>query len=729
MKKRALFFETALVLSGAVASSAYAADFVCNTDNLTRINAIQHTGGASPLDGQVVNVQGVVSALNLKNNDDATLQGFYLQAQNPDADPQTSEGIYIKTDDLAKSTVADIQPGYNVCLQGKVGESYGNTLIDISNDTTKHIVQGYVGQPEAIELTIDPDEALPHAMERYEGMKVRLTANTDMRVTRNFIFDYSSYRNNMVLSRHAPLKKPTQIYTPESKEAVALHEENNQNQLYIDSDLNPESGRIPYMPTFNPETGYIRTGDTVTDLEGVIDYSYGEYRLVPTNEISAGDLIRNVDRLETPALANVGDIRIASFNVLNFFNYILGDADPNPRNQNRGAKTVDEFSKQRTKIVNAITSMNADVIGLIEIENNGFGEHSAIQNLLNAVNDNIKDTNSQYSFIATPNKEPIGDDAISVGLLYRSSKVTPDGSMVEISMPKQEFSFQGKRGNDPVAPENETKGMRNALLQKFKVVANGNLTEGSEFTVVVNHLKSKGSMCKEDYDEYVSPIPLYSSGRINTRSAKHVDGYTDDLQGSCNNFRVAAATELGDYLKNNVTGDILLLGDFNAYGQEDPIKVLTNYDPNGARQIVSAGNLTIDGEPLQVNPTPVTQNYGYIDLNTKLHPKDVFNYSYSYDGELGTLDYALANSSFAAKVVGIEDWHINSLESNLFEYPTRYTGDLEKSDNAFSSSDHDPVLISVNFPKNRTHHHSSGSLSLDWLLILTLLGLKRKSMR
>ena len=34
---------------------------------------------------------------------------------------------------------------------------------------------------------------------------------------------------------------------------------------------------------------------------------------------------------------------------------------------------------QRTKIVNAITAMNADIVGLMEIANNGFGEKSAIK--------------------------------------------------------------------------------------------------------------------------------------------------------------------------------------------------------------------------------------------------------------------------------------------------------------------------------------------------------------
>ena len=624
---------------------------------------------------------------------------------------------------MTLTEAAGIQPGNEICLQGTVGEAFANTQIDISQDITQFVIGEDVGIPDAVEFNINADENLPHAMERYEGMKVRLTANSDMRITRNFSFDYSSYRNNMVLSHLAPLQKPTQLYMATSDEAIALQAKNATNQLYVDTDKNPADGVVPFMPSFNPVDGYIRVGDTVTNMEGVVSYSYGQYRLAPTNIIQEGDLIRNTPRVDTPKLANTGDVRVASFNVLNFFNNVVGGAD-NPTGQNRGATNQEEFLLQRAKIVNAITSMNADVVGLAEIENNGSGDHSAIKNLLDALNDNIKDTSSQYSFSATPQNEPIGTDAITVGLLYRSSKLRAIGEMNMINMPAQQFTFQGKKGSDAAAAVDVTKGQRDSILQQFETVGDNSVQGGNEFTVVVSHFKSKGSECKEDYDEYVSPIPLTSSDKISS-DAEHIKGYVDDLQGSCNNFRVAAATVMGDYIKKNVTGDVLLLGDLNAYGQEDPLKVLTDYDSTAAnsKEIMAAGNTTVNGKALYDNPTKVTSNYEYIDLNSNKHGKGVFSYSYS--GELGTLDYALANPSFANKVVGVEDWHINSAESNLFEYPSKYTGDLEKSENAFSSSDHDPIIVAVNFAKTK-HHRSSGSLSLDWLLLLVFLGFKRR---
>ncbi|NMU82304.1 hypothetical protein HKB16_05345, partial [Vibrio parahaemolyticus] len=88
----------------------------------------------------------------------------------------------------------------------------------------------------------------------------------------------------------------------------------------------------------------------------------------------------------------------------------------------------------------------------------------------------------------------------------------------------------------------------------------------------------------------------------------------------------------------------------------------------------TAAYTTIGDGELQVEKTKIEKGYGLHNLNTLLHGTDTFSYTYS--GELGNLDHALASSSLAQKVVAIEDWHINSLESNLFEYSSKYTGDM-----------------------------------------------------
>ena len=101
---------------------------------------------------------------------------------------------------------------------------------------------------------------------------------------------------------------------------------------------------------------------------------------------------------------------------------------------------------------------------------------------------------------------------------------------------------------------------------------------------------------------------------------------------------------------------------------------------------------------------------------------------------MGNLDHALGNVSLAERVVDIQDWHINSVESNLFQYPGKYSGDLEKSENAFRSSDHDPVIVALSYPAPQPQPEPTpepkkddgGSLGYLGLAMLSLLGLRRR---
>jgi predicted extracellular nuclease len=239
-----------------------------------------------------------------------------------------------------------------------------------------------------------------------------------------------------------------------------------------------------------------------------------------------------------------------------------------------------------------------------------------------------------------------------------------------------------------------------------------------KLTVVVNHLKSKGSGCIEDW------------------AAFNENSEPADLQGKCNAFRVSAAKVLGDSLKD-VDGDLLVIGDLNAYGKEDPVAVLTDYDASATDHVIrTASWTTLDGKVYERSGSVIEKGYGLINLNTQMHGADT--YSYSYNGELGNLDHALGNASLAAKVVGIDDWHINSVESNLFEYGSKYTGDLVKSENAFSASDHDPVIIALSYPApvvtpepvdpvEPEKKSDGGSLGYFALMLLGALGLRRRS--
>jgi len=663
--------------------------FSCVGETFTPIYDVQGTERKSPLieDGKYesageVTISGVVTARG-----ESLFKGFYLQEVVGDGSPDTSDGVFVY---LGEAAPESIQPGVQVCVQGKVKDYYGLTQIDIKKDKKMDI--GEMGQmPSPAPFYVAEGETLTQALNRYEGMQIMLDAGSDMKVTRSFGYDYDGRRNNMVLSHKAPLMKPTQIFAPLSVEAIEQQSANRNNELYVESDYKAKNGEVPYFPTFNAETGYIRIGDRVDNLTGMVSYSYGEPRLVVTNEIVAGDLVRINERSDAPEIANAGDIRVASFNVLNLFTSdsdIGGPLNPMCKDQadadasrgcGRGAHSLEDYQLQRTKIVNAITAMNADVIGLMEIENNGFGEHSSIQYLLNALNaeQTLEDA---YAYIepASADKyrgEFIGSDAITVGILYRPAKVVPAVDARIIATPEQHaeagVATRGEGAKVETSPSYD-KYQRHSLAQTFMI-------HGEPLTVVVNHLKSKGSGCLEDWLEF----------------SENKD--PADLQGKCNEFRVSAAKVLGESLQD-VEGGLLVIGDMNAYGQEDPIAVLTDYDASTSnRDLVTASWTSLNGEVYEQTGSVIEKGYGLINLNSFSHGPATFSYSYS--GELGNLDHALANEVVADKLVAIEDWNINSLESNLFEYSDKYTGDLAKSENAFSSSDHDPVIIALTYPR------------------------------
>ena len=91
------------------------------------------------------------------------------------------------------------------------------------------------------------------------------------------------------------------------------------------------------------------------------------------------ELVRTNARTAYPLIGLTGDVKVASFNVLNYF-----DGPDFPTS--RGATNEFELVRQEAKIVAALAAMDADVVGLVEVENDGHGEDSAIATLTAAVN-------------------------------------------------------------------------------------------------------------------------------------------------------------------------------------------------------------------------------------------------------------------------------------------------------------------------------------------------------
>ncbi|MGL4648011.1 MAG: ExeM/NucH family extracellular endonuclease, partial [Caldilineaceae bacterium] len=285
--------------------------------------------------------------------------------------------------------------------------------------------------------------------ERFEGMLVQF--NQPLYVTEHFQLGRFG---QVVLSTNSRLTIPTQIAAPGAP-AQAIQAQNNLNRIILD-DSSQAQNPDPIVFARNGQplsaSNTLRGGDRVDNIVGVLTFTWGgnaaspnAYRIRPLNALG-GSLPNFIADNPRPAAApaRVGRVRVASSNVLNFFNTFDGLPDTvdncafgfgGPPADCRGADTAAEFARQLPKTVTALLGMNADVIGVIEIENDGYGAGSAIQLLVNEMN--AVAGAGAWAFIdadsATGQVNALGTDAIKVGLLYKPGVVTPAGTTAALN--------------------------------------------------------------------------------------------------------------------------------------------------------------------------------------------------------------------------------------------------------------------------------------------------------
>ena len=640
----------------------------CSTD-ATLISAIQGSDDASAEVGNSHIVEAVITGLRA--------DGFFIQEETvqSDDDATTSEGLFVDGS-------TDIEAGHIIRLYGEVGENYGLTTLTMDADVTP-------ADCGASDDVLTTELAMPYDvdLETLEGMLVSVT---DATVTsQNNLWRYGE----LVVSDSIK-RQPSDVAAPLSEAYEAAVEAAEASLLTIEDDnSNSYPDDISYFPTFSYANA-IRVGDTVT-AAGPLNYSFGTYRINPT------DVITVTSGREANPVVTEGNLSIATFNVLNYFNGEVTDSGEVTfdYDANRGAEDETEFALQEGRIVEAIVGLNADVVGLMEIENDGFGDDSAIQALVTAINAELAEE-EQYTFVSTADSSIIGTDAITVGLLYRASVVVPAGDAQIVDMPIQQID------EDSVAQ------MRAALVQTFTHVESE-----KTFAVAVNHFKSKGSECAEDLAEDVSD--------------------TDVIQGSCNALRVSAAITLAEALADESMPErVLILGDLNAYSAEDPVALLTDYTPEDrGYTIKTAINTDMDeGESVEVETS-----YGYHNLAEEF---DADGYSYWYYGteQVGSLDHVLASEAFLADAVDGAHWNINSPEVYQLTYDQALTYYPDEDGYAFTdvgpykSSDHDPFIATFSLEadveeveEEDDDNDSGGSMGVILAFMAAMLGFRRRT--
>ncbi|MFC3615723.1 ExeM/NucH family extracellular endonuclease [Lutimaribacter marinistellae] len=632
---------------------------------LTLISEVQGFGTASPLAGTRVTIEAIVVGdfQDGSAGTDGDLNGFFLQEEDLDADgdSQTSEGIFVFD---GFSPAVDVATGDLVRITGMVDEFFGETQID-EIESVEVISSGNILPTAATlsfpaaEVTTNSDGVLIADLEKYEGMLVTVPQE----LTVSDLFTLGRF-GDIGLTAGGLTETYTQANAPSVAGFQGFIEDQVRKTLVLDDGSTAQNpSTIPFeiagadgniAGQFDAGDA-LGAGDTVENLTGVLRFGRGSG--------GSGDEIYRLNPTETPQFVDTnpredsapdvgGTITVSSFNVLNFFTS-LGDegltAGPNALNV-RGADNIQEFDRQVDKLVSALAEINADVFGLVELENeigdqNGDGQF-ALEYIVDALN---LETGGNYQYV-DPGVPYVGSDAIMVGMIYDADAVAlASGATVEV-LTDVDLPGLGLGIGNPVFDGSGTS--RAPLAATFEEIASG-----ERFTVAVNHFKSKGS---------VSPFGNNA-------------GIGEGI-GNNNEARLQAAQALDAWLDTDPTGsgddDVLIIGDLNAYAMEDPITFLK---AEGYEDQIEAF-LAADAFPL---------SFGFpVDLDTAPQAQS-----------FGALDYALANGALAAQVTGAAEWRINSVEASALDYNTNFKPQNQIDDlhaaNPFRSSDHDPLILGL----------------------------------
>ncbi|WP_107772693.1 ExeM/NucH family extracellular endonuclease [Nocardioides sediminis] len=611
------------------------------------IAEIQGTGAESPLKGSTATTTGVVTAAFPTGG----FNGFYIQTGGPDTTPGASDGIFVY-----EPGFSGIEVGDSVEVSGEVKEFSGLTEIDAT--TVTELTEAL---PPAVPNTEIPgtDCALPGTdcptaaeldaeREELEGEAFLPTAPMTVTDSYDFGVTSSSFFGEIGIAAGStiPLVTPTEVVDAQDTAGVAARTAyNDAHRVVLDdgsstnywNTANTAAGQDSPLPWLTADHT-VRVGAAVTfDEPVVLDYRFG-WKLQPQRQVvgvPTGLVTFEQDRPAAPAPVG-GDLKLATFNVLNYFTTLGGDVDgctayvdrdDNPiatrscsgSNGPRGAWDQPNFERQQAKIVKAINTMDADIVSLEELENSrtvdGTSRDEAIGALVAALN--AAAGGQRWAFVPSPAVLPASEDVIRNGFIYDPSSVELVGESELLDVP----AFDNAR--EPLAQVFKAKG--GADVQKF--------------AVIVNHFKSKGS---------------------------GVDDGTG--QGNANPDRVAQAKALTAFASTfsaaRGTDKVFLTGDFNAYSMEDPVQ-----------EIEAAG---------------------YQSLKSTDDPDEE---TYSFAGTSGSLDHVFANAAAKAMVTGVDVWETNANESVYYQYSRyNYVGtDLYRPD-VFAASDHNPEVVGIKLP-------------------------------
>ena len=597
-------------------------------------------GDDSAMMGATVTTVGVVTAAYpaAESGLGATLDGYTIQSPGSggawEPGRTRSDGLFV----YAGKKSAVPAPGTCVRVTGTVGEFPATTAKGNPQSLTQlaatsvSVVEGCQA-PTPIPATRVPT---PDEAEALESML--LAPQGTWTITDNY--QTNQYGTLTLTPGESPLRSATDVVAPgqaardyeaaNAARAIALDDGTNTN---LQKGAATEAA-YAYLANGSPA----RVGYHVAFTKPVVlEPRHGSFVFQPTSMV-AGHPDRSPVSItgQRPSAPTVGgDTRVATFNVLNYFSDLgvdeagctgypdrTGAFVTAKKCKVRGAFSREAFANQEAKIVSAINALGADVVALEEIENPvavgvGTDRDASLARLVEALN---KDAGTgTWAYVPSPGVVPEAEDVIRVAFIYKPATVAPVGP----SLIHDDPAFTGLA--------------RQPLAQEFARVS-AERAAPATFVVVANHFKSKGSVPEG------APAGNVDSG---------------DGQGNANAIRVAQASSLASFAARFSGKPTLLVGDFNSYSQEDPIKAL---EAAGWERVSGAGEA-----------------------------------SYVYAGRSGSLDHVFANAAAKPLLAGVTSWAVNAQESIAFEYSRAgMNAHLAiEADNPYRSSDHNPELIGL----------------------------------
>jgi 5'-nucleotidase len=601
------------------------------------IAEIQGTTDTSPFVYDTATTRGVITAAYPTGG----FNGFFMQTEGTGGATDAtagSDGVFVFGSQAMASTPT---VGDFVEVTGSVSEFAGSTQLTPAAGGVVKINDEAHTAPVALPALPTTEAAREaHESELFDPVTAFTVTNT---------FNTNNFAEIGLATGDQPLIAPTEVARPGTPEADAVAADNAVRAITLDDGSSSNFiGSASGTPTpWITPTDSVRVGaDATLHTPVVLDWRNNVWKIQPLSQVAGqGTEVATFentrdDNAEPQSVG--GDLKLATFNVLNYFPTTGEEFDALPNTTcsfftdragvrigvnsctpdgPRGAATTVSFQRQQAKTVTAINQLGADIVSLEELENSAkFGKDRdfAIANLVDALN--AAAGAGTWAFVPSPAPEDrptvAQEDVIRTGFIYKPASVATVGSS-RILVDETHF------GN-----------AREPLAQAFKPAGAG---DDRAFSVIVNHFKSKGS---------------------------GVDDGTG--QGNANPDRIGQANALvtfaGQFAADRATDAVFLAGDFNSYSKEDPMQVL--YDD------------------------------GYEPIESDTEGEE----TYSFSGLVGSLDHVLGNAAAMELVTGADVWNINSPEPVAYQYG-RFNYNVTQffdATNPFGASDHDPEIVGLN---------------------------------